>query len=93
MFQLKWFWNYAKLSDKLKDAVRKYLENMKAALDDLESKLEREEGDLRSEYTYSAMKNSFVFTQELPFEWKAFDQLPEYNVDLNSRSWTIPAQE
>uniref|UniRef100_A0A1B6MQL4 VWFD domain-containing protein n=2 Tax=Graphocephala atropunctata TaxID=36148 RepID=A0A1B6MQL4_9HEMI len=91
--KIKWFWGYAKLSERLRDAMKQYFENMKATLDDLEKQLDRDEGELRSEYNYNAENHSLTFTQELPFEWRAFNQLPDYNMDVNSNPLSFPAQE
>ncbi|KAG8333262.1 hypothetical protein J6590_006037 [Homalodisca vitripennis] len=91
--KIKWFWNYAKLSERLRDAMKQYFENMKANLDELEKQLDRDEGELRSEYVYNAENNSLTFTQELPFEWRGFNQLPDYKTEMNSNPLSFPAQE
>lgn len=91
--QLKWFWNYAKLNEKLQSEIEKYLTKLKGALDDLESQLDGGEKSLRTEYSFVAENNSLTFTQELPFEWKSFTELPEYNMDFNTKALYIPTHE
>jgi hypothetical protein len=87
----KWLWHYTQMSEHLREAVRRHIENIRETLDDIENRLDREE-DMRLQYEYNEENNSLTFTQELPFKWRAFNTLPEYSNDGN-QALSIPAQE
>lgn len=96
MLQAKWFWNYAEFNEKLKQIMSEIIYNVKAELKEWEELLNEEEGDLKSEYNYNAEDNSLTFTQELPFEWRAFNELPynlKYGEYSNGRPLKSKAQE